>query len=171
MSGCLCIWNVKYKQSTNSLAMWFQANVWSIQVIYQSVGPGFSFSQHPKYRICACSPQMTQSRFTGARKSFEDQLVPDLHYIDEFWGSLRFAHQDELQSWDWDPIFLASSLIFFPASPSQYISISISCHALITSTGHSVFSFFSVWKILDGGNKNPVLLSRRGIYWESFVVY
>ena len=161
MSGSLCIWNVKYKQSTIPWLMRFQANVWSWQVIYQSMGPGFSFNQEPKYRVCACSPQMTQSRFTGARKSFEDQLVAEPHYIDEFWGLLRFAQQDEWQSWDWDPIFLASSLIFFPASPSQYIPISISCHAQITSTGHSVFSFFLFGKFWMQVTKILYYLAKR----------
>ena len=147
--------------------MRFQANVWSWQVIYQSVGPGFSFNQEPKYRVCACSPQMTQSRFTGARKIFEDQLqifVPEPHYTDEFWGLLRFAQQDEWQSWDWDPIFLASILIFFPACPSQYIPISISCHAQITSAGHSVFSFYLFGKFWMHVTKILYYLAK--IYWN-----
>lgn len=141
MSGSLCIWNVKYKQSMISSANVIPSKRW--QVIFRSVGLGFGFNQGPKYRVCACfsNPQMTQSRFTGARKDLEDQLVPDPHFTDEFWGLLEFIQQDEWQSWDWDPIFLASSLMFFPTSPSQYTPISVSYCTQITSAGHFVYIF------------------------------
>ena len=161
MSGSLCIWNVKYKQSTNSLANAIPSKRVELTSYLSKCGAWFQFQSGTKYRVCACSPQMTQSRFTGARKSFEDQLVAEPHYIDEFWGLLRFTQQDAWQSWDWDPIFLASSLIFFPASPSQYIPISISCHAQITSTGHSVLSFFLFGKFWMQVTKILYYLAKR----------
>lgn len=124
--------------------MWFQANALSWQVIYQTVGPGFGFNQGPTYRVCAClsNPKMTQSWSTGARKNFEDQLVPDPHFTDEFLCWLKFTHQDEWHSWDWNPVFLASSLVFFSISPYKSRPIGTSHRTWqITSAGHLVFSF------------------------------
>lgn len=60
------------------------------------MGPGLGFNQLPKYRVCACfsNPKMAQSLSAGASKDFEDQLVPDFHFTDEFGDLLKFTQQD-----------------------------------------------------------------------------
>lgn len=101
--------------------MQFLVNVENWQVIYQSVGPGFGFNQGPKSRVCACfsNPKMTQSWSSGARKDFEDKLVPDLPFTDEFLGLLKFAQQNEWQSWDQNVVSWLQARGSSPSPPAS----------------------------------------------------
>lgn len=147
--------------------MQFLVNGESWQVIYQSGGPGFGFNQGPKSRVCACfsNPKMTQSWSSGARKDFEDKLVPDLPFTDEFLGLLKFAQQNKWQSWGRNVVFVASSQGLFPISPCKYVPGDKPYSSWqITAAGHFVFC---LEKLGAQVTKTDTCEAEKGVYRES----